>query len=284
MIVDTHVHVVARDQARFPLRPSGVGSQWFREHPVSAEEYRLIATAAGVDRAVLVQAHGAYGSDNTYVLDALRVAPERWVGVVIVDPADADAPARLRALAAVPGCAGVRLFGIGAEAPAWFDGPAGAALWDTAVDLDVRVVVTLLMAELPRLAAMLARHPGVPVVLDHCGFPEVHSGPPFAGAAPLLALAEHPGLHLKVTSHVLEGAGAHAGAFVERLVATFGADRIVWGSDYPQTHDRSYAELVDLGRAACAGLDPADQARVLGENALRLWPSLASTGGANASA
>ena len=66
------MHVVARDEARFPLRPSGVGSQWFREHPVSAEEYLLIATAAGVDRAVLVQAHGAYGSDNSYVLDALR--------------------------------------------------------------------------------------------------------------------------------------------------------------------------------------------------------------------
>jgi predicted TIM-barrel fold metal-dependent hydrolase len=54
MITDTHVHVVARDEARYPLRPSGIGSQWFREHPVSAEEYLLIATAAGVDRAVLV--------------------------------------------------------------------------------------------------------------------------------------------------------------------------------------------------------------------------------------
>ena len=280
MIVDTHVHVVARDEARYPLRPSGVGSQWFREHPVTAEEYLATATAAGVDRAVLVQAHGAYGSDNAYVLDALRVAPERWVGVVIVDPADPDPGARLRELAAVPGCEGVRLFGIGAEPPAWFDGDAGRALWDTAIDLDLRIVATVLTPDLPRLDAMLARHPGVPVVLDHCGFPELHGGPSFPGLEPLLALAEHPGLHLKVTSHVLEGAGAAAGAFVDRLVATFGAHRLVWGSDYPQTHDRTYAELVALGRDACAGLDPADQARVLGENALRLWPSL----GANASA
>ena len=281
MIVDGHVHVVARDEVRFPLRPSGVGSQWFREHPVTAEEYLATATAAGVDRAVLVQAHGAYGSDNAYVLDALRVAPEHWVGVVIVDPADADAdaPARLRELAAVPGCEGVRLFGIGAEPPVWFDGAVGVALWDTAVDLDLRIVATLLTPELPRLDAMLTRHPGVPVVLDHCGFPDLHGGPEFPGLVPLLALAEHSGLHLKVTSHVLEGAGAAAGALVERLVATFGADRLVWGSDYPQTHDRTYAELVALGRAACAGLDPVDQARVLGENALRLWPSL----GANAS-
>jgi L-fucono-1,5-lactonase len=275
VIVDTHVHVVARDEARFPLRPSGVGSQWFREHPVTAEDYLATAAAAGVDRAVLVQAHGAYGSDNTYVLDALRVAPERWVGVVIVDPADPDPAARLRELAAVPGCHGVRLFGIGAEPPVWFDGDVGAALWDTAVDLDLRIVATLLTPELPRLDAMLARHPGVPVVLDHCGFPDLDGGPAFPGLEPLLALADHPGLHLKITSHVLEGAGAAASALVERLVATFGAARLVWGSDYPQTHDRTYPELVALGRESCAGLDLGDQASVLGENALRLWPSLA---------
>jgi predicted TIM-barrel fold metal-dependent hydrolase len=275
LIVDTHVHVVAPDETRFPLRPSGVGSQWFREHPVSAEQYLATATAAGVDRAVLVQAHGAYGSDNAYVLDAVTLAPDRFVGVVIVEPTDPDAPAHLRELAAVSGCQGVRLFGVGGAEPVWFDGDTGAALWDVAVECDLRVVATLLTPDLPRLATMLTRHPGLPVVLDHCGFPDVHDGPPFGGAAPLLALADHPGLHLKVTSHVLEGAGPHAGAFVELLAERFGAERLVWGSDYPQTHDRSYAELVALGRDACAGLSSADQARVLGENALRLWPSLA---------
>ena len=39
MIVDTHVHVVAGDESRHPLRPSGVGSQWFRDHPVTVEQY-----------------------------------------------------------------------------------------------------------------------------------------------------------------------------------------------------------------------------------------------------
>lgn len=284
MIVDTHVHVVAPDETRFPLRPSGVGSQWFREHPVTVEEYLDTASGAGVDRAVLVQAHGAYGSDNAYVLDALRAAPDRLVGVVIVDPTDPDPAARLRELATVPGCQGVRCFGIGADPPAWFDGDPGRALWDAAIDLDLRIVATLLAPELPRLATMLVRHPGAPVVLDHCGFPDLRGEPPFPGLGPVLALADHPGLHLKVTSHVLEAAGAHAGAFVEALAARFGADRLVWGSDYPQTHDRSYAELVTLGRDACGGLPAADQARVLGENALRLWPGLASRGPASASA
>ncbi len=281
MIVDTHVHVVAAEQSRHPLRPSGVGSQWFRDHPVTVEQYLETATDAGVDGAVLVQAHGAYGSDNSYVLDALQAAPARTVGVVIVDPADPDPAARLRELARVPGCHGVRLFGIGPEPPTWFDGDAGAALWDTAIDLDLRIVATLLAPDLPRLAAMLSRHPGAPVVLDHCGFPDLRDGPSFPGLAPVLALADQPALHLKVTSHVLEEAGHDAPAVVDRLAEAFGAERLVWGSDYPQTHDRTYAELVALGRDACAGLTESDRARVLGENALRLWPQLA---GASASA
>jgi L-fuconolactonase len=279
LIVDTHVHVVAPDNVRYPLRPSGVGSQWFREHPVSAEEYAAAAVAAGVDRAVLVQPHGAYGSDNSYVLDAVGVAPERFVSVVIVDPDDSAAPLILRRLAAVPGCRGVRLFGIGPTAPAWFDGAPGAALWDVAARLDLPIVATLLAPELPRLRAMLSRFPEVPVVLDHCGFPDLRGGPQFRHASPLFELAAFPALYLKVTSHVLEAADGStpggAAALVERLAAVFGAERLVWGSDYPQTHDRTYAELVDLGRASCAALSESDRDGVLGGNALRLWASLA---------
>jgi predicted TIM-barrel fold metal-dependent hydrolase len=277
MIVDTHVHVIARDEVRYPLHPAGVGTQWFREHPVDVEAFLATAADAGVERAVLVQAFGAYTTHDEYVLDA-AAADERLVSVVIVAPGDV---ATLRAHAARARCHGVRLFGVGGDAPTWFDGEAGIALWDTAAELDLRIVATLLTPDLPRLARMLTRTPEVPVVLDHCGFPDLGDGPPFARAAPLLALADHPGLHLKVTSHVLEDAGAHANAFVELLAARFGADRLVWGSDYPQTHDRTYAELLALGRAACAGLDARDRDRVLGGNALRLWPQLA---GASASA
>ena len=279
MLVDTHVHVIASDTERYPLRPSGVGSQWFREHPVSVEEFTAKASACGVDRAVLVQAFTAYGSDNSYVLDAAAAAPDRFVSVGIVDPADPEAPATLRRLVEVPGFSGVRLFGIGSTTPKWFDGPAGVALWEVAAELDLRVVATLLAPELPRLRRMTERFPEVPVVLDHCGFPDLRGGPPYPNAGSLFALADHEPLHLKVTSHLLEEADHHspggAGAVVERLAAEFGVHRLVWGSDYPQTHDRSYAELVDLGRGACAGLPSDDRDAFLGGNARRLWPALA---------
>jgi L-fuconolactonase len=282
MIVDTHVHVVAPDTRRYPLQPSGVGTNWFREHPVGVEEYAATARASGVECAVLVQAHGAYGADNRYVVDAVAVAPGRFVSVGIVDPDDRDAVATLRALAGEPGFAGVRLFGIGPTPPVWFDDTTGAALWTAAVDLDLRIVATLLTPDLPRLVRMVERFPDAPVVLDHCGFPDLAGGPPYAAAGPLFALADLPSVHLKITSHVLEDAEQQSAgggaALVERLAGRFGASRLVWGSDYPQTHDRTYAQLVELGRAAAGALPPAAQDAFLGGNALRLWPALAPSG------
>ena len=50
----------------------------------------------------------------------------------------------------------------------------------------------------------------------------------------------------------------------------------MWGSDYPQTHDRSYAQLVALGRGAAVSLPRAERDAFLGGNALRLWPALAN--------
>ena len=58
------------------------------------------------------------------------------------------------------------------------------------------------------------------------------------------------------------------------LVQRFGARRIMWGSNFPATYDRSYGELVDQGRASVAFLPEADQRWVLGETALSLWPEL----------
>jgi predicted TIM-barrel fold metal-dependent hydrolase len=263
VIVDTHVHVVG-DETRYPLDPPGVGTNWFREVPVTVEQFSTLMADAGVDRAVLVQAMGAYGFDNDYVLDAAATDRTRFASVVIVDVAgDAAAAARtLRRLATERGAGGVRLLALGDD---WIGSDAASIIWQTAADLGLLVVATLLAPQLPSLDRALARHPGVAVALDHCGFPE------FPNIEPLLGLADHANLHLKVSSHVLQHPPDPA-AFVERLAAVYGADRLMWGSDFPQTHDRPYADLLALGRAAGAGLSPADQAAFLGGTAERLTP------------
>ena len=183
MIVDTHVHVIAPDAARYPLRPSGVG---IAVVPGASGERRGVPRrprprAASTARCSCRRT-ARTAADNTYVLDAVGVAPDRFVSVVIVDPGDPDPPHAARACrgARVPRRAAVRH----RRRPRRRGSTAtsGVALWDTAAELDLRIVATLLAPELPAAAcACSARHADVPVVLDHCGFPDLRGGPPFAG-------------------------------------------------------------------------------------------------------
>jgi L-fuconolactonase len=274
VIVDAHVHVVAADRERYPLRPTGISLDWYREAPVAVGDFLKLMTAAGVDRAVLVQPMSAYGFDNRYVIDATRTHSDRLASVVIVDNAD-DPAGRLRAMAN-EGVSGVRLFAIGNPTLPRLDDANALPLWEATAELDLPVVVTILSNQLPELGAMLERFPEVSVAIDHCGFPDLSGGPPYAKAEDLFELATLPNVFLKVSCHLLEHAEAAGDPrdLVDQLAAAFGTDRLVWGSDYPQTHDRSYAALLELGRGACSRLSPAGQRGFLGENALRLWPRL----------
>jgi L-fuconolactonase len=274
VIVDTHVHVVAADRERYPLHPAGISLDWFREAPVTVEEFLELMTAAGVDRAVLVQPMSAYSFDNRYVIDSARRHSDRLASVVIVDTLD-DPAGRLRTMAD-EGVSGVRLFAIRNPSLSRLDSPDALGLCEVAAELDLCVIVTILSNQLPELRAVLERFPDVTVTLDHCGFPDLSGGPPYAKAAALFELASVSNLNLKVSCHLLEQAEAAGDPrdLVDHLAATYGADRLLWGSDFPQTHDRSYAELAELGRTACSRLSLADQRRFLGENALRLWPRL----------
>ena len=63
-------------------------------------------------------------------------------------------------------------------------------------------------------------------------------------------------------------------AFVEVLAQRFGADRLMWGSDYSQTHDRPYADCVALARRAADRLSAPQRDWFLGKTALAMWPEL----------
>jgi L-fuconolactonase len=169
---------------------------------------------------------------------------------------------------------GVRFFAIGSE-PAWLAEDRAAPLWEAAADHGAHVIVTVLTHQLPQLDAALSRFPEVPVSLDHCAFPPLTSAAG-DGAEALFALAEHANLHLKVSTHVLDAAEklGDAREVVATLVARFGAERLMWGSDFCQTHDRSYATLVEIGRRAFSEIPTAARNQCLGDTALRLWPAL----------
>jgi len=276
--VDTHTHVVAADEAAYPLDPpQGMTAPWYREDPCSVERLLALMGEAGVDRAVLVQGISAYGFDNRYVIDSARRFPKHCSSVVYLDVAGAEPPidgpddvaGNLRRLVRDEGVRGLRWVAFGETTLT-----EPRIVWDEAAALGIPVVVTVLAEKLEELAAMIPTLPGtIPLALDHCGFAEFSSGIPDV----LRALAEFPTLHLKVSTIALDHLAAHGDVRdgLAELAACFGADRLMWGSDYSQTHDRPYPDLAEYARQAASKLDDAARAAFLAGTALSLWPELA---------
>lgn len=268
-IVDTHVHVVSPDLGRYPLTPGGLPGGWYRERPVAAEPFRMEMQAAGVERAVLVQAVGAYSFDNAYVADAARADRRHFRGACALDARDPEAPAQLRGLVRGGGIDAVRVFALAPRGESWLARPEAFGVWQVAHELGIPAIATVFEHQLADLAEVLARVPGLRVALDHCGFPDLRD-PDWERRGALFELARFPGLALKASSHLLHDAQQH-GRDPARLIALlcerFGPERLMWGSDYPQTAG-PYADLVELGRSAFGSLGAEARERGLGANAL----------------
>jgi L-fuconolactonase len=270
-LVDTHVHLIG-DPKRYPLHPTALpGDSWYREAPTDATTFAGLMQEAGVGRAVLVQPVGAYGFDNSYALDVAREFPESFAAVAAIDVAAPDPVADI-AEAAAAGAGGLRFFAVRDPDPFALNSEAYRPLWQAAARARLPVVATVMFEQLAGLGRVLARHCEVPVVLDHCAFPNLADLPDFQQSQALFELAGHSQLSLKVTNHLLGHTTIATGqAFLSALVAAFGAGRIMWGSDFAQTHDRPYAELAAAARRAAHGLQPRERADVLGRTAAKFW-------------
>jgi L-fuconolactonase len=283
-VVDAHCHIISEDMTKYPKAPiGGKQSQWAATRPVTAEGMVSRMDETGIDQAVLVQATTNYGYDNSYVLDSSRSRPERFVAVGTVDPLRPDAAAKLKAAVGDGGLAGVRLFTSGSTVPTqgeWFVAPETFPFWEQAGELDLPVCLQMRLGAATRqLVELLERFPGVKVLLDHVGYPDIAASPARAGAE-VAELAAHPGLHLKLTHRNLErlrDAGEQAGDFLGPVVEAFGAERIAWGSNCPAA-EQSLPELLALAREVLAGLPERDRQEVFAGTARRLYSFLGGHG------
>lgn len=272
MIVDTHTHVVSSDEERYPLQCTTTDpadpSSWPVHARITAVELSREMAECEVERACLVQGFAAYQYNNSYTIDAAENDPARFVSVCVVDTADPESPTQLERLTSHSRMRGVRLVTGFMEGDPGLDSPEAQNIWDAADDLGIVVVAFTLGEQLETLASAAHAHRERPVVLDHCGFVDVSQD-----FQRLAALAPLDNLVLKVSTRVLvqdEPAG-----IVRQLADRFGAERLMWGSDYPASHQRSYRDWVQLAQASTSQLSSEESEHFLGRTALRLWPELA---------
>jgi len=274
VLVDAHAHLVTDD----PAYPAAAAPA----RTLTAEQLLASLDAAGAGAAVAVQRAHVYGFDNSYVLDSARAHPDRLRAMCVIDGRAPDAAATVADLAA-RGASAIRLTAPGGNQHGgppgtdWFAGPAARAVWAACADHGLSMCLHVyrwnrdeVLAEVP---AVCRAFPGVPVVLDHVASVEADRPRPWPGADLLAALADLRQVHVKVTTlnfARLSAAGREPAELVAWLVATFGADRVLWGSDVTQTPG-THAEMLAAAHAAVAELSAADAAAVLGGTAARLY-------------
>jgi predicted TIM-barrel fold metal-dependent hydrolase len=130
-----------------------------------------------------------------------------------------------------------------------------------------------LRAAFARIARLAARLAPMPVILDHFGWPGLDEGASGALSPEHLTLAETSNISFKLSQINLkrfEGTGIDSAEFLRRAVDIYGAERIMWGSDYGNTA-MAYERIVEAAIAATRRLDDRERDSLLHGNGARLF-------------
>ncbi len=274
-IVDTHMHVWSLDMARYPIRPPEPNVRPLTEDG-SVERYLEEMEQHGVDLAVLVQPR-QYGWDNRYIADCVRRFPERFVGHGLIDPKDPNNAQVLEREIRENGLAGMRLSPIYQPKERWLNSRANHPLWRKAAELGAVFNVFIAAPQIPMLEDMVQRFPGVKVVVDHLGRPEILDRPPWVENDSLLRLARYPNVWVKFTElYIISKTKVYpyrdVHPFGRRVYEAFGPRRLLFGTGMVGATRRiPLAEELRLIREDIPFFRDEDKEWILGRNALSIW-------------
>jgi L-fuconolactonase len=279
-LVDIHPHIVSPDTKKYPLDPlGGTQSTWSTERPTTYDDLLRAMDEAGVAKAAIVHSSTAYGFDNSYVADAVAAVPSRFAGVYSIDVLAPDVIKTFDHWMG-RGCSGMRLFTTGSTLPdqaTWFADPKSYPFWEHAAAKNIPVCVQMKQEGIPLLRQIMDRFPKVTMILDHLSQTPFKEGPPYKAADPFLALAKYKQIYLKITPvNVTPKGGWGSGApdtFFAKFVDAFGAERIAWGSNFPNSIG-TMKEILAAAQKAFSFAKASDQDWIFGKTALTLYPAL----------
>jgi L-fuconolactonase len=228
------------------------------------------AAAGAVDASVVVQA--VMDEAETYELLANRAAPVAGV-VGWTDLTAPDVAERLAALRSAGPLVGIRHL-VQDEPDADWLTRSSVVRGIAAVGAAGLVYDLLVKPPQARAALDVARRlPDVSFVLDHAGKPDIADGmwEPWAGW--ITSLAALPNVTVKLSGLVTEAAPEWKPAdilpYARHVLSAFGADRVMYGSDWPVC---TLAASPDQVRAlAEEAVPPEDRAAVFGATARRIY-------------
>jgi predicted TIM-barrel fold metal-dependent hydrolase len=270
LIIDTHAHIYSPDEKKYPpiekpFRPPGGKG--------SVEDLKKESAAAGTRAVCAIQTSTFYRFDNRYICDSAAANKGWMAGVCTLDPDNPESPAILKRFVKEYGLRGMR------SIPAKdgrLDHPGVRALWKAGLEAGIVINALVGREKAGEVDRMLADFPKLRVVLDHCM--NVKAGPGMeATVEDVVRLSKHRNLHAKLTFIPTGSAGGYPCADIHeacmKIIRAYGAERCIWGSDFPcelWCPKVSYVEHLRIFQNDLP-LKVAERAAILGETARKLW-------------
>ena len=274
-VIDAHVHFWDPAVLRYP---------WLAGAPALAEPFlpRDFAPLASrdVEAVVFVEANCAPGqaADEVAWVERLAETEPRIVGIVAyVDLLDETRrAAALVRLGATPRVVGVRHniqqqpTGFALQ-PAFVRGVQAVGAAGRPFDLCITA------DQLPEVVTLVDRCPDTTFVLDHCGKPAIRDDAFDDWARDLERLARHERVSCKISGLLTEArddqrSAAGLGHWIGRARECFGAERLLYGSDWPvSTLGGGSARWRAIVDELTAAWPESEQRALLAENAARVY-------------
>jgi predicted TIM-barrel fold metal-dependent hydrolase len=275
LIIDTHLEVWTFDP-RFPFH-----------HPEHPEMKRVDLEAPienevaemrefGLKYTVLINPR-FYGWDNSYISYSLHKFPELFVAHGLLDPLGSDPAGRLRYWVKEHGFQGMRFSPIYHPAATWLNSKDLYPLWREAERLGAVFNFYILPQQMPMLEDMAGRFPGVKIVVDHLGKPDLKASDPWADFRKMFRLKRFPQVWISASepyelSLTKEFPYRDTYPFFKATYEEFGPRQLIWGTGYPKPRwEIPMDKELEFVNRALDFYTPADRKLILGENALRIW-------------
>jgi len=272
--IDAHQHFWNRSKAHYPWLTAAAPEIYLDFFP---RQLKPLLDAAGISQTVLVQA--ANSSDDTVAM--LTQAEENdWIaGVVGWVPLRDPSAARqaLERYARHPKFRGVRHLIHDEPDPDWVVQPAVLESLRLVAGHGLSFdVVAVFPNHLKHVPALARNAPDLTLIIDHLAKPPIRDRQMGAWADQLAAAAEFPNVYAKISGLNTAAAPAWSAAdlkpYIDFALAQFGAERVLWGSDWPVCNlQGNYAQVWGETVKALAGRPAHEVDAILGGTAQRAY-------------
>jgi predicted TIM-barrel fold metal-dependent hydrolase len=289
-IVDAHHHIWRRADLPWlsgPMQPRIFGPYEPIRRDYSIQEYRDDLAGSGVTRSVYVQTNWANDRFEDETAWVQRIANEHgWPHAIVAfaDFAVDDVRPQLDRLARYPLVRGARMQLHWHENPLYRFAARPDLCADPAIRRNIKRLADYgwsfdLQVFAPQMAgatSLAEACPDVTFILQHAGMPEDLSAKGrFAWQAGMTQLARCPNVVSKLSglgTFIHRNDPAHVADVLGETIAIFGAERCLFGSNFPiEKLWTDYRNLIETYRASTTSLRADERNAILGNTAMRVY-------------